>query len=61
MVFILFLIESLIESQTSYLVYFAICYFLAILGQIIFLKFFEIKSKEEVEEMREAYMALYTT
>ena len=51
-VFFIYYINSLLETQTAYLVYFCICYALAILSWIIFYKCFEVKSEEAIEALR---------
>ena len=61
LIFVVFYIESLIETQTAYLVYFCICYALAILAWVVFYNFFDVMSKEDVQRMRFASSSIVTT
>ena len=55
MIFFVICVESVIKTQTAYLIYFGICYLLAILGWLVFYKYFTVMTKDEVESMRNDY------
>ena len=52
LIFIVTCIESATSTQRSYVIYFVICYIIAISAWIVLLRFFTIKTTEQVEEMR---------
>jgi len=52
LIFICVSIESATTNQKSYLIYFVVCYLIAISAWVVLIRFFEFKTKEEVEEMR---------
>ena len=53
LIFICVSIEIATKDQRSYLIYFVCCYLIAITAWAILLLFFEFKTKEEVERMRQ--------
>ena len=57
-VFIIICIESFIETQEAYVIYFIICFTISIISWILFIKYFKVMNKEAVEEMRLSYSGL---
>ena len=47
-------IESVLDSQTSYVSYFAVCYAVSVISWIVLLKFFVFYTPEQIEKMRQA-------
>ena len=58
LVFIIICIESFIETQEAYMIYFIVCFTITIISWILFLKYFKVMNKEAVEEMRLSYSGL---
>ena len=57
LIFLVTCIESETQNQLAYLIYFGVCYFIAMTSWAILLKFFKILPSEEVEQMRLAKQA----
>ena len=57
LIFLVISIESKTQNQLSYLIYFGVCYFIAMVAWAILFKFFKILPNEEVEQMRLAKQA----